>query len=56
MDDRDRDRAQLRAEIADLSARLSHAAAVAQVETRARRELGLVPADPEQTTFIQLGG
>jgi hypothetical protein len=56
MDDRNRERAQLRAEIADLSARLSRAAAVAQVETRAQKELGLVPADPAQTTFLQLKG
>lgn len=56
MDDRNRDRARLRAEIADLSAQLSRSSAVAQIELRAQREQHLVPADPAQTTFLRLKG
>ena len=55
MDDRNRERARLRADISALSTQWSSASAVARIETRAQRELHLVPADPAQTTFVQLG-
>ena len=54
MDNRNRERTQLRADIASLSSDLSRGSAVAQIETRARRQLHLVDADPAQTTFIHL--
>ena len=56
MDDRNRERAQLRSDIADLSTRLSSASAVARIEAQAQRQLHLVPADPSQTTFVRIQG
>ena len=55
MDDRNRERVRLRADISALATKLSGTSAVAQIETRAQRELHLVPADPAQTTFVRLG-
>ena len=45
---------QLKADIADLRSELSNQAATYQVERRAKNDLGLVQADPSQTTFVQL--
>ena len=45
---------QLKADIADLRSELSNKAATYQIERRARNDLGLVQADPSQTTFVQL--
>lgn len=47
-------KAELRAENALLSARLSSAAAAPQVAALARKRLGLAPATPEQTTYVDL--
>jgi cell division protein FtsL len=48
------DDTQLKADIADLRSELSNKAATYQIERRAKNELGLVQADPNQTTFVQL--
>lgn len=49
-----RERVQLRADNASLSARLSSASATARIEAQARGKLGLVPADPGATSYVQL--
>ena len=48
------ERANLRAEKAHLAAKLSRAAAPPRVEALARSRLGLVPATPEQWTYVDL--
>jgi cell division protein FtsB len=48
------DDTQLKADIADLRSELSNKAATYQIERRARNDLGLVQADPGQTTFVRL--
>jgi hypothetical protein len=48
------EKADLRAGNAALSARLSSAGAPPHVVSVAHRKLGLVPAAPEQTTYVQL--
>ncbi len=47
-------RTKLRAENAALASEISSAAANAQIQAHAARELGLVPADPAQTTYVDL--
>jgi cell division protein FtsL len=49
------ERAQLRDENARIRAELSSTAANARIEQRATSELGLVVADPEATTYVDLG-
>jgi hypothetical protein len=49
-----RERANLLAANAALSAQLSSAAAAPQVEALARKRLGLVQADPEDTVYVDL--
>jgi cell division protein FtsL len=49
-----RERADLRAENASLQAELSRASANPRLEALARNRLGLVPADPDQTTYVVL--
>ncbi len=49
-----RERIQLRADNARLSSQLSSAAAAARIEAQARQRLGLVPADPNTTAYVQL--
>ena len=48
------ERANIRAANAALSAQLSSATATAQIETLARRRLGLVPVEPEDMTYVDL--
>jgi cell division protein FtsB len=48
------DDTQLKADIADLRSELSNKAATYQIERRAKNDLGLVQADPSQTTFVRL--
>lgn len=48
------DRTQLQADIARLRSELSTAAASARIEARAETQLGLVPADPSNTVYVQL--
>lgn len=50
-----RERASLRAENAELASQLSSSGANPRIESLARRRLGLVPADPALTTYIELG-
>jgi len=54
-DELGRQRAKLRAENAALASRLSHASAAAAIQATAHEELGLVPADPAETTYVRLG-
>ncbi len=55
LDELTRRRAALRAENAALATRLASAAAAARIERLARERLGLVPADPLQTAYVDLG-
>jgi cell division protein FtsL len=47
-------RARLRAENANLQSQLSSASASGRIEALAHRKMGLVPADPAQTTYIDI--
>jgi len=47
-------RADLRAEIATARAQLSSASSNARIESEAASKLGLVPADPNTTTYLRL--
>ncbi len=47
-------RAELKAEIATSRARLSSASSNARIESEAASKLGLVPADPNTTTYLRL--
>jgi cell division protein FtsL len=47
-------RARLRAENATLQSRLSSASASGRIEALAHRRMGLVPADPALTTFVDI--
>ena len=49
-----RERAELKADIAGLRSQLSSSAATFEIERAARDELGLVQADPDDTTFVRL--
>jgi cell division protein FtsL len=48
------ERAELKADNARIRSRLSSASASMRVEQQARSRLGLVPADPLQTTYVRL--
>jgi hypothetical protein len=47
-------RVELQADVANLQSALSTAAANAQISKQGQRRLGLVPADPNTTTYVQL--
>jgi cell division protein FtsL len=47
-------RAELKAEIATSRAQLSSASSNARIESEAASKLGLVPADPNTTTYLRL--
>ncbi len=49
-----RERTDLRAGNAALSSRLSSSAAALRIQSLAARRLGLVPADPDQTSYLKL--
>jgi cell division protein FtsL len=49
-----RDRARLHSENASLASELSSAQAAARIQTQARKDLGVVPASAEETTFVHL--
>jgi len=49
-----RERAELKAESARLRSALSSASANVRIETDATSKLGLAPADPATTTYLQL--
>jgi cell division protein FtsL len=55
LDELGRERVQLRADNARLSSQLSSASAAVRIENEARARLGLAPADPATTTYVQLG-
>ena len=50
-----RERTQLKADLATLSAGISSAAATARIERAARDDLGLVLADPNEMVYVTLG-
>ena len=54
LDELGRERATLHAEKAALEAQLASAAAAPRIQSRARKELGLEPADPSQTVYLDL--
>ena len=50
-----RERTQLRADLANVRAGISSAAATARIEQAARDDLGLVQADPDEMIYVTLG-
>jgi cell division protein FtsL len=50
-----RERTQLRADLANIRAELSSAAATARIEQAALEELGLEQADPDEMVYVTLG-
>jgi len=54
LDDLRRTRAELKAEIATTRAQLSSASANARIESEAATKLGLVQADPNETTYLRV--
>ena len=54
LDELGRERANLRADNAALASRYSSEHATARIQAVARDRLGLVPATPEDTTYVQL--
>lgn len=54
LDRLDRERIQLRADTARLESQLSSSIAPARIEGDARSRLGLVPADPSTTSYVEL--
>ena len=49
------ERTRLRAEKQELASQLGMAAAAPRIETLARKQLGLVQANPSETTYLRLG-
>ncbi len=54
LDELRRSRAELKAEIATTRAQLSSASANARIESEAATKLGLIAADPNETTYVPL--
>jgi cell division protein FtsL len=54
LDDLGRERTKLRAENAELASQISSAAANAKIQQDALHGLGVVPADPSQTTYVHV--
>jgi len=54
LDQTGRERARLRAETAALASELSSSLAAARIASRARKEQGLVPANTEEMTYVDL--
>jgi hypothetical protein len=54
LDKTGRERAQIRADIQSLASRVSSAQAAGRIQAQAQRDLGVVPADANNTTFITL--
>jgi hypothetical protein len=54
LDRSSRQRVELQADVASLQSALSTAAANAEIKNQGQRKLGLVAADPSQTTYVQL--
>ena len=55
LDDLGAQRAKLRSDNAQLASQLSAAASSPRIQELARKRLGLVPADPALTTYVDLG-
>jgi len=55
LDELGRERAELRGDTAELASKLSSASAAPRIEQTAQRDLGVVPADPAETTYVRLG-
>jgi cell division protein FtsL len=49
------ERTELQADISRLRSELSSVAATSRIERLAQGELGLVAADPDRTTYVELG-
>ena len=54
LDELRRSRAELKADIATTRAQLSSASANARIESEAATKLGLIAADPNETTYVPL--
>jgi cell division protein FtsL len=54
LDEAGRQRARLRADNAALASQLARASSVGRIELRAQEQLGLVPADPAETSYVDL--
>jgi cell division protein FtsL len=54
LDQLGRERSDLRAGNAELASRISSAAATGRIQTLAQKRLGLVPADPAETGYLDL--
>jgi len=50
-----RERAELRGDLAQIRSELSSVAATSRIEKLAQKDLGMVRADPDETTFVRLG-
>jgi len=54
LDKSGRERTRLRADIQSLASQVSSAQAAGRIQAQAQRDLGVVPADASNTTFVQL--
>lgn len=54
LDQSSTERTELEADVSRLRSELSSVAATSRIERLARGELGLVPADPDATTYVDL--
>jgi cell division protein FtsL len=55
LDQAGRERTELRADISRLRSQLSSASATSRIDRLAQQELGLVPADTDETIYVRLG-
>jgi cell division protein FtsL len=55
LDQAGRERTELRADISGLRSQLSSASATSRIDRLAQDELGLVPADSDETIYVRLG-
>jgi len=55
LDQAGRERTELRGDISRLRSQLSSASATSRIDRLAQKELGLVAADSDETTYIRLG-
>jgi cell division protein FtsL len=55
LDEAGRERTELRADVSRLRSQLSSASATSRIDRLAQKELGLVPADSDETIYVRLG-
>ena len=55
LDESGRERTELRADISRLRSQLSSASATSRIDRLAQKELGLIPADSDETVYVRLG-